>query len=161
MKHIRILVFALITAFAITKNTKVYLTLGEAYAQSQTVSQVESSAVVAGAVATPNVQIAPISPVEQIVEPPSWLKEVIGFAMSIPTVGPIVVEILKWIGVLSALLTALSSLLLAVSKAFEAAGKVWTGAVKIKEYLDKAIYYVGYLSVFNVYKDKDNKTKVG
>jgi hypothetical protein len=156
MKQVRILVFAIIVAFAITKNTKVYVDFSTAHAETETVSQPVAPAPVAAVAAAP----AAPSAVDQAVAPPGWLKAVIAYAVAVPTIGPIVVEILKWIGVLASLLTALSSLLIATNKAFEAAGKVWGEFSKVKAFLDKAIYYVGYLSVFNVRKDEDNKTKI-
>jgi hypothetical protein len=82
-------------------------------------------------------------------------------AKSVPYIGPVIVEILKWMGVLASLLTALTTLLVFLAKLADKLGKTLVWFDKVKFILDKLVFYIGYLSMFNVVKDeKDDKTKI-
>jgi hypothetical protein len=93
--------------------------------------------------------------------PPEWLASAIEMAKSVPYLGPVIVEILKWMGVLASLLTALTTLLVFLAKLADKLGKTLVWMDKAKVVLDKLVFYIGYLSMFNVVKDeKDDKTKI-
>ena len=92
---------------------------------------------------------------EAATEVPGWLQMVMDFIVAIPLVGPVILEVLKWLGVVSAVATALSTGLLVISKAFQAMGQAM-GFVAFAEKVD-AIYrqvwpYLSWLSVYNAKK---------
>lgn len=87
--------------------------------------------------------------------PPAWLEGVINFVRALPYVGPVVVEILKWMGVISAVMTAISVCTITVLKIPQVIAK-WAGASKLADQIqaisDKVLPYLKYLSMFNVQK---------
>lgn len=86
---------------------------------------------------------------------PFWLKSVMDFLVSIPYVGPVLVEILKWIGVVAAVTTGLSTLIMGVAKALKELGKALgfvTFAEKVDAAYQKVWPYIAWLSVYNVPK---------
>lgn len=90
-------------------------------------------------------------------EIPAWIGPTVMWLQSVPTVGPILVEVLKWLGVLSAVLTALSALMMALSKALVGVAGMagFTGfAEKAQAFFDKILKYTKYFSMFNVQKPK-------
>lgn len=88
--------------------------------------------------------------VDAYTEPPQWMKTTIGVVLKVPYIGPIAVEVLKWMGVLSALLTALAGVLLSIGMLLEKLGKSIGWLVKVKNVLDKIYPYVAWLSMLNV-----------
>lgn len=103
---------------------------------------------------------APASTADQALEAPVWLKYGVETAVGLPYVGPVLVEVLKWVGVVAALLTALSAFLLAVSRALAGIVKLvpmLSALDKVKALVDKLLPYAMYLSVFNVQKDPKKK----
>lgn len=88
--------------------------------------------------------------VAEVTEPPAWLKAAIAFALKVPYVGPILVQVLQWMGVLAALLTALAGLMLALAKLLAKFGGNVKFLLKIKQGIDKAYPWIAWLSMFNV-----------
>lgn len=101
--------------------------------------------------------IAPVSP---IVTPPAgleWLVPFLQWIGSLPKVGPVVVDIMKYVGAAAAVFTALSVAVTTVLRvpaliarwagATETAAKIELFYFKIKPWLD-------YLSIFNVQQNK-------
>lgn len=89
------------------------------------------------------------------VEIPSWVAPIVTWLQTVPTVGPILIEVLKWLGIVAAVLTALATLMQALAAAFVGVAKM-AGFVefanKAKAFLDKILAYVKYFSMFNVQK---------
>jgi hypothetical protein len=89
------------------------------------------------------------------VEPPVWLGDLLTFIASIPSVGPIVVEVFKWLGVVASVFTALSVAVSVIVKIPELAAR-FAGLPEIAEKLnkinEKVQPYLKYLSIFNVQK---------
>jgi hypothetical protein len=90
-------------------------------------------------------------------EAPVWLADLLQFIAGIPKVGPIAVEVFKWLGVIASVFTALSVCLTVVLKIPEVAAK-WAGAPELAEKIaklnEKIQPWLKYLSVFNVQKPK-------
>lgn len=84
-----------------------------------------------------------------------FITPIMSFIMGIPTVGPVVLKILGYMGFVSAFLTALSVFLQALLVIPEVAlrfaqAPAW--ADKVKALSDKVLPWVKYLSMFNVQK---------
>ena len=90
-------------------------------------------------------------------EVPIWLKPVMDFLIALPYVGPVLVEILTWVGVVAALTTGVASLFAGVAQSLEKLGKLM-GLVKFAEgvqgFYDKVWPWVAWFSVYNVPKRK-------
>lgn len=97
--------------------------------------------------------------IDEITEPPQWLKNAIGFALKMPVIGPYVVMFLQWMGVVAAFLTALAGLLLALMKLMEKLGKSVSALNKVKSLLDKLYPWVAWLSMLNVKESPVAKKK--
>lgn len=99
--------------------------------------------------------LADTSVVPAVEEVPAWLKIVMDFITGIPYVGPIVLTVLKWMGVVAAVLTGLATLVGGVAKALSALGTA-LGFVKFAESVDAALAkvwpYIAWLSMYNVQK---------
>lgn len=83
---------------------------------------------------------------------PSWLEAVLDFLVAVPLAGPILLELLKWLGVISASATALATGIMVVANALKSMGNA-LGFVAFAERVD-AIYklvwpYLSWLSVYN------------
>jgi hypothetical protein len=93
--------------------------------------------------------------VAAVTAPPEWLGSILVFFQSLPYVGPVLVAVLKWMGVITTLFTALSIAVQAILTIPELVAK-WAGAQKaadqIKKYSDIVLPYLKYLSIFNVQK---------
>lgn len=131
-------------------------------AKAPAAAQAPASAVVIPSNAAPQVvkspdaaaaAMEPKSSDQQVVEittPPDWLKTVIAVVMKMPYVGPILIQIMQWMGVLAAVLTALAGLMLALMQILNKMGKSVAFLLTIKGWLDKAYPYVAWLSMLNV-----------
>lgn len=118
------------------------------------ISQAQADDTAAPAVEAP--AEAPAAPEVGVTdEIPSWIAPVVMWLQGVPTVGPILVEVLKWLGLLAAVLTALSTFMMALSKAVVGvagmAGFV-AFAEKAQKFFDVALKYAKYFSMFNVQK---------
>lgn len=87
--------------------------------------------------------------------PPLWVESVILWLQTIPTVGPVVVQILKWVSVVSVVMTAASAFAQTVLMIPEIAAR-FAGAPelasKIKVISEKILYWLKMFSVFNARK---------
>lgn len=96
-----------------------------------------------------------VLPVESVTQVPAWLSDVLVWMATIPKVGPIFVEVVKWLGVVASVFTALSICIQAILAIPMIMAK-WAGAhefaEKVKKLNDKIQPYLKYLSVFNVQK---------
>ena len=90
----------------------------------------------------------------QLTKAPAWLLSAMEYVASIPKVGPVVVEIAKWMGVLTTILAVLSTLLIGIGQVFERLGKKFEFGVKAKAMIDKIYPFVAWLSAYNVKKLK-------
>ena len=92
---------------------------------------------------------------DEVTEVPAWLEFVMNLVVSVPVVGPAILEALKWLGVVSAVATALSTGLMAIAKALQALGQA-LGFVEFAAKVDalyRAIYpYLAWLSIYNAKK---------
>ena len=92
---------------------------------------------------------------DAVVLPPEWLESFLLTIAAIPKVGPIIVEVFKWLGVIASVFTALSVALTVIVKIPEVAAR-WAGADEFADSLaeinDKIQPWLKYLSVFNVPK---------
>lgn len=84
-----------------------------------------------------------------------WLGAVVTFLSAVPYIGPVIVAVLKWVGLIASIATALSVLAQAILVIPEIVAK-WAGATEvsaqIKKYSDLILPYLKYLSIFNVQK---------
>ncbi len=95
------------------------------------------------------------------VDIPEWAGSVIVFLKGAPVVGPYLVKILSYMGMIAAFLTLVSSLLMALSGflAVLSKGKSSRSWIrKAKKYLDWGTQYAKYLSMFNTQKDEKKKS---
>jgi hypothetical protein len=85
--------------------------------------------------------------------PPEWIGGILIWLKSIPTVGPILVEVLKWVSVLATVFTVIATTASTLLKIPEIAARI-SGAEKladgIKAFHDKVMPWLKYLSVYNV-----------
>lgn len=86
---------------------------------------------------------------------PEWLAMVLSFLQTVPYVGPYLVTVLKWLGVLASVMTAVSTAAMIALKALEGA-VVWAGWAKGEaavEWLQKNVLpKLQWFSVYNVQK---------
>lgn len=86
---------------------------------------------------------------------PAWITEFLMFIAAVPKIGPVIVEIAKWVGVIASVFTMLSVCVSAILKVPELAAK-FAGAQKLAEQIAainaKIQPYLKYLSIFNVKK---------
>jgi hypothetical protein len=90
--------------------------------------------------------------------PPAWLEKVLDVAVSVPVVGPVVVEVLKWVGVISSILTAIVTaalgLIWSLSRALKLA-KLVDLAVKIEALAASPVmYWLRFFSMYNAKKEE-------
>lgn len=88
-------------------------------------------------------------------EAPEWLVKALELVSSVPVVGPIVVEIAKWLGVLASVLTILVTAILAVIRALGAV----LPAIKMAELAAKVLAFenskiMHWLKMFSMYNAK-------
>jgi hypothetical protein len=85
--------------------------------------------------------------------PPEWIGGLLVWLKSVPTVGPIIVEVLKWVSVVVTVLTVLSTCIQAILKIPEIGLRI-SGATKladsIKKVSDKIMPWLKYFSAYNV-----------
>lgn len=88
--------------------------------------------------------------------PPEWLQNALLEAKSIPVVGPYIVTLMKWLGVIVSVLTALFAFLWSILRA----GQMVFSAAKMVELAEKLaalensklMYYLKAFSMFNAQK---------
>lgn len=89
--------------------------------------------------------------------PPTWLKDAMLFVTSVPVVGPIAVEVFKWLGVLASLATALFGAFFAIvrtlSGVLNLAGLVGL-ATKLDRFYLIVAPYLKFFSIFNAQKEE-------
>lgn len=88
-------------------------------------------------------------------EVPSWLKLIIDWVVAIPAVGPVILSVLKWAGVVAAVLTGVATLVTGVAKSLEVLGQALgfqEFAKKVKAFYDAVWPYIAWLSMYNVQK---------
>lgn len=94
-------------------------------------------------------------PVPDVFVPPVWLSTIILFVQGLPVVGPIIIEVCKWLGVLTTVATLLSAMIQTMLTIPQILA-VWAGAQgladKIKKISDLILPWLKYLSMFNVQK---------
>lgn len=94
--------------------------------------------------------------------PPEWLKEVMEKAYSVPVIGPIAVETMKWLGVIASLLTALATAFFAVARVLSSTlkfAKFVELAVKVDAFYAKWAPYIKFFSMYNVQKKPEEEKK--
>lgn len=110
------------------------------------------AAVCVGQEAAPVVAAAAPSPAEA----PEWLVKALELVSSVPVVGPIVVEVAKWLGVLSSVLTILVTAILGIIRALGVvlpAIKLADLAAKVLAFENsKVMYWLKLLSMYNAKK---------
>jgi hypothetical protein len=88
--------------------------------------------------------------------PPVWMQDVLVSIKKLPMVGPIVVKVLNWLGVLCSVLTALAAFLMVVLKALSSVlslAQLTDLSAKVQAFQDgKILYWLKYLSMFNAQK---------
>lgn len=88
--------------------------------------------------------------------PPVWIQDALLTAKSLPVIGPILVKVFQWLGVLASIMTALFIFLWTVLASLEkvlGAAKMTALAEKLAALQNsKFMYYLKALSVFNAQK---------
>lgn len=102
------------------------------------------------------VQEAAVAQPVPVQEVPEWLDKVLAILQGIPVLGPIVTEILKYLGVFAVITTSLTAFLMTALRALVSVfnlAKLVDLAVKVKAFEDsKVMYYLKYFSLFNAPK---------
>lgn len=92
--------------------------------------------------------------------PPTWLAKAMDVVSSMPVVGPIVVEVAKWLGVIASILTILVTALLGVLRVLITSAnllKLASLAAKIEALMNGPLmYWLKFFSVYNA-KKKDGQ----
>ncbi len=88
-------------------------------------------------------------------EVPAWLQFFMDMLVGMPVLGPVLLSVLKWLGVVAAVATALSTGLTLVAKSLQVMGQAF-GFVAFAEKVDviyKQVWpYLAWLSVYNAKK---------
>ena len=85
-------------------------------------------------------------------EVPMWIKPLIDMVMSIPYIGPFLMGVLKYVGIIGAAMTGVATLFSLVSKALE---KMMLGlgfrnfAAKVDALYKKVYPFVAFFSIYN------------
>ena len=90
-----------------------------------------------------------------VTDVPEWLRVIMGLVMGLPYVGPIVIEILKWVGVVAALATGISTTIAAILVTLRKIGKAAgfeNFAAGVQKIFDIVWPYIAWLSIYNVQK---------
>lgn len=107
--------------------------------------------------------------VSKVPMPPSWLETVMGVAMKIPIVGPLLLQVMQWLGLIASVLTVLVTALMGAIQALNVIlkwAKLTDLAVKVIAFQNSPImYWLKYLSIYNAKKEvaqvlPQNKPKV-
>jgi len=91
------------------------------------------------------------------VVPPDAVLNILSVIQGLPYVGPVLVELMKWIAIIAPIMTALSFCVQAVLAVPEIVARYHGAqdlADKIKYYSDKINYWLAYLSIRNAQKPK-------
>lgn len=93
--------------------------------------------------------------------PPPWLENAINFARRIPFIGPVIVEVTKWAGVLGASFTLIVTLLLGLLRILvpvvNIAGLAAL-ALKLQAFESSPImYWLKFFSMYNAKKPEEKK----
>lgn len=101
------------------------------------------------------------SPEPDIFTPPQWLKAILLYLHSIPGMGPVVVLVLKWLGVIASALTALVTAFFAIVRSLTVVLNL-AGLVALAQKVD-AIYVriVPYLKYLSMYNTQQHELKKG
>lgn len=84
--------------------------------------------------------------------PPEWLVQVLLWLKSMPYIGPVLVEIAKWAGVVSVILTAFASFMIVLAKAFDGFSSItahfqWAG--RVADWINAIVPYLKWASLYN------------
>lgn len=105
---------------------------------------------------SPAPMIASSAPLVISQEPPVWLEKVLDIASSIPVIGPVVVLIAKWLGVLASAATILVTALLGLLKIAQSVAKMSklaSLAILIEKFANGPImYWLAFFSIYNAKK---------
>lgn len=116
-----------------------------------------------GAVSVPAViesatlEIVAESQAMDITTPPVWLADIMRFVERVPVIGPIAIEVFKWIGVIAAIFTALVTCLLSITRTLFMAASLSSLAplmawvTKFEE--GKLMNWLKYFSIYNAKKE--------
>lgn len=97
----------------------------------------------------------PVPPEEKI----TWVQSVVDFLQGIPAVGKYLAMLFSFLAILVPILTALATMLIGISKALSAAGKKVPVLATISDYVNVAVKWVAYASMYNVQKEKPAEEK--
>ena len=88
-----------------------------------------------------------------VTEVPAFLKTAMDFLITLPYVGPALLSVLKWTGLISAIMTGVSTMVMGVANALKVVG-VALGFQGFAEKVDgayKAVWpWIAFLSMYNV-----------
>lgn len=88
-------------------------------------------------------------------EVPGYLKGAMDFLVSLPYVGPVLIIVLKWTGLVAAVMTGLSTMVMGIANALKVIGYTMgfvTFAEKVDGIYKKVWPYIAFLSMYNVPK---------
>ena len=91
---------------------------------------------------------------------PEWLANLVVSVESFPVIGMIIIEVMKWVGFLTSVMTALSVFLMAIKVACEKLSQlalIGPYLQKVIEFIEKALPYAKYLAIFNTQKSEFKK----
>ena len=86
---------------------------------------------------------------------PEWVGQIVIFLTGIPTIGPILVLVIKWVAIITAVLTVVSATVQSLSTILVASGH-FLGLKKFADFIakwsGKLLPYLKWFSAFNVKK---------
>lgn len=98
-------------------------------------------------------------PVQVAAAPPVWLQTLVTTAESLPLIGPIVVTVLKYLGIIVSIMTAFCAFLMLALQTIGSIASIaslTTLAAKIQAFQSGQImYWLKYVSAFNAQKSDD------
>jgi|GEM_PF-5277134 len=106
----------------------------------------------------PTMVVSASAPADDVLMPPAWLATALKTIESMPIIGPVAVEVFKWLGVIASIATALVTFLVAVIRALSvvlSAARMLALANMIAAFESSKIMY--WLKFFSIYNAKEKK----
>lgn len=94
-------------------------------------------------------------------QPPEWLAKVLDVGRSVPVVGPVLIEGLKWLGVFASVMTLLVTMLTGLGgilvPVFNLAGLAQAAAFILKLSNSPVMYWLKFFSLYNAKVQEEKK----
>jgi len=139
------------------KTVLLFAIFGSAISLADDAAVTMATASESGAISIAEAAPVVISQPSDITTPPEWLANAMYTIEKLPIVGPIAVEVFKWLGVISAIMTALVTCLLSISRTLFYAAKFGSVASLMawvtKFETSKIMNWLKFFSIYNAKKE--------